>query len=205
VFGIAQVDETLQAFRGGIWPFVKSGLFRSKEPPYKTPFITTVPTLAEMTLAALNILDNDPDGFFLMVEGAGTDVSSEANHLGRMIEERNDFNEAIQAVIVWVETFSNWEETLVIVTSDHEAGYLWGPGSRRKTFNPIIDNGPGKMPGYKYYSWGHSNLLVPLFVKGIGSDRFQSYATNVDVKMGPYIDNTNIAHLIFGLYDELNE
>jgi alkaline phosphatase len=202
ILGIAQVDKGLQGFRGGRWTFVKSFVFNWTESPYSTPFIPTVPTLAEMTRAALNVLDDDPDGFFLMIEGAAIDDMSHRKHLGRTIEELNDFNGAVQAVVAWIEARSNWDETLVIVTSDHETGHLWGPGSGTKRFNPLGNRGRNNMPAFKYYSNDHSNTLVPLFAKGCGSDRFNTYATNVDDKMGPYIDNTAIAQLLFELYTE---
>ncbi|UCE19663.1 MAG: alkaline phosphatase [Gemmatimonadota bacterium] len=197
VLGTAQTRLTLQQARPG-------GPGRNDpQPPYTEAFISTVPTLEEMTRAALNVLDNDPDGFFLMIEGGAVDWANHANQLGRMIEEQVDFDNAFEVVIEWVEANSDWEETLVIVTGDHECGYLWGPNSGSPaTFNPIVDNGTGVMPGYRYYSGYHTNSLIPLFAQGFGSERFEAYAINDDIQRGPYIDNTNIAHVIFGLYDE---
>ena len=46
-----------------------------------------------------------------------------------MIEEAIEFERAVEAVLDWVQTNSNWGETLLIVTGDHETGYLTGPGS----------------------------------------------------------------------------
>ncbi len=82
-----------------------------------------------MTKAALNVLDDDPNGFFIMIEGGAVDWAAHANQSGRLIEEMNDFNKSIEAVIRWIDTNSNWNETLVIITADHETGHLTGPGS----------------------------------------------------------------------------
>jgi alkaline phosphatase len=76
VVGTAQVYQTLQQNRGG----------DVDADPYVVPLIDSVPTLEEMTKAALNILDDDPDGLFLMVEGGAVDWASHSNRSGRMIE-----------------------------------------------------------------------------------------------------------------------
>ena len=85
VIGIAQAQTTLQEQR---W---FSPAANSTEPPYKIPFNRNVPTLEMMAKAALNVLDNDPDGLFLMIEGGAVDWANEENVLGRMIEEMDDF------------------------------------------------------------------------------------------------------------------
>ena len=54
-----------------------------------------------------------------------------------MIEEMVDFNQAVAAVVAWLEAQGRLEETLIVVTADHECGYLVpdGPaaGSARET------------------------------------------------------------------------
>lgn len=92
-------------------------------------FNPDVPDLATMSVAALNILNQNSKGFFIMIEGGGVDWMGHANYMPRFIEEQMDFNAAVAAVIDWVETYSNWEDTLLIVTSDHETGGIWGEGT----------------------------------------------------------------------------
>jgi alkaline phosphatase len=46
-----------------------------------------VPTLEDMTRAALNVLDENPEGFLLMVEGGAVDWANHGNLLNRCIEE----------------------------------------------------------------------------------------------------------------------
>jgi alkaline phosphatase len=191
VIGVARVKETLQEKRSGA---------DKQDLPYTDPFIKRIPTLAEMTRGALNVLDNDPDGFFLMIEGGAVDWANHDNLLGRMIEEMDDFNHAFDTVIHWVETRSRWDETLVIVTGDHETGFLTGPGSEETgEFSPVTDNGPGKLPGFQYHSDNHTNSLIPLYAKGIGSDRFGMQVVDDDSVRGEYIDNTAVAHIVFEL------
>lgn len=186
VVGVAQVYETMQQGRGG----------NAMADAYAVPLITTVPTLTEMSLAAINVLDNDPDGFALMIEGGAIDWAAHANQPGRTIEEQVDFDQAVEAVVSWVENHSNWGETLLIVTGDHETGYLLGPGSN-PTWQPLVNNGAGVMPGMAFYSPNHTNSLIRLYAKGDDARWFKTMIAGVDPVRGNYVDNTSIGALIF--------
>jgi alkaline phosphatase len=153
-----------------------------------------------MTKAALNILDRNRDGFVLMVEGGAVDWASHANQSGRVIEEEIDFNRSVEAVVDWVQTHSNWSETLVVVTGDHECGYLCGPGSAASgSMQPIVNNGIGVQPGMEWNSGYHTNSLIPFYSKGICCKLFEVLAFNEDPIRGPYIDNRDVAIVIFQL------
>ena len=195
IVGVAQTESTLQQKRTSV---VNDP---AKDIPGQTPLVATSPTLAEMTSAALNVLDNNPNGLFLMVEGGAIDWASHGNQLGRMIEEGEDFIGAIEAVCAWVEANSNWKETLVVVTADHETGYLNGTGSD-PAWRPIKNNGKGKVPGAMWYSKGHTNNLVPLYIRGAGLDRFKKALTHADSKRGKYLDNTDIGKIVGVLLSE---
>ncbi|MCL4191889.1 MAG: alkaline phosphatase [Thermoguttaceae bacterium] len=184
VVGTAQVATTLQQARTK-----KEAL----HPDDDTPLNPNVPTLATMARGALNVLSRNPNGFFLMVEGGAVDWASHNNQAHRMIQEQIDFNLAVEEVVQWVEANSSWEETLVIITADHETGFVWGPNSDSEPFQPLVDNGPGKMPGLKYHSKKHTNSLVPVFARGAGSERLGELVVGTDPVYGPYIDNTGIA------------
>ncbi|OED44264.1 alkaline phosphatase [Endozoicomonas sp. (ex Bugula neritina AB1)] len=77
------------------------------------------PTLKEMTVKALDILSQDKDGFFLMVEGGQIDWAAHNNDAATMLHELLKFDEAVSAVYEWA---SDRKDTLVVVTSDHETG-----------------------------------------------------------------------------------
>lgn len=79
----------------------------------------TQPTLAEMTRKAIDLLSDDPDGFFLMVEGGQIDWAGHNNDAGTMLVELLQFDEAIGVALDWA---SQREDTLVLVTADHETG-----------------------------------------------------------------------------------
>ncbi len=78
------------------------------------------PTLAQMTEAALTVLAARPDQpFALFVEAGDVDFALHANNLDNAVGAVYSGEEAIRTVIRWVETHSNWDESLVIVSSDH--------------------------------------------------------------------------------------
>lgn len=79
----------------------------------------TQPSLKEMTDKALSILSKDKDGFFLMVEGGQIDWAGHSNDAGTMLHEMIKFDEAVQSVYEWAQ---GRDDTLIIVTADHETG-----------------------------------------------------------------------------------
>jgi alkaline phosphatase len=80
------------------------------------------PTLAQMTDKALESLSYDNDGFFLMVEGGRIDHACHANDAVTAIEDTLAFEDAVQVAIDFYN--KNPNDTLVIVTGDHETGGL---------------------------------------------------------------------------------
>ena len=82
-------------------------------------------TLAEITKAAVDFLYNENginNGFFLMVEGGKIDWSSHANDAATTFQEVIDFEKAVQVAFHFYLTHP--EETLIVVTADHETGGL---------------------------------------------------------------------------------
>lgn len=135
LFGLAPVAETLQFNRSSLEAAEprNNGKGRTEGQPFEGDAPkpgeakkNDVVSLEDMTKAALNVLSQDEDGFFTMIEGGAIDWAGHANATVGNIEEMDDFNKSVEAVTEWVEKNSSWEETLVIVTADHETGYLNG-------------------------------------------------------------------------------
>ena len=183
-----------------------------------------IASLEEMTTAALEVLSRDPNGFVLLIEGGAIDWASHANNMDQMIGEMIDFNNAVQVVTDWVdstENESNWSNTIVIITGDHETGYLTA-GSKIFPQNPLgivsddtlalekpIANTNGLRASWEdqnnnslieenetiYWAWNtdsHTNSLIPLFAKGSGAELFVNYIWGMDPLRGNYLDNTDI-------------
>ena len=113
----------------------------------------TQPSLRDMTMKALDILSKDEDGFFLMIEGGQIDWAGHVNDAGWMLHELIKFDEAVAAVYDWVK---DRNDTLVIITADHETGsfgfsysrnnlpasqHLTGNGMQGKEYKPNFNFG----------------------------------------------------------------
>jgi alkaline phosphatase len=89
---------------------------------------TTVPTLAEMTSKAIEVLSKSgsKNGFLLQVEGARVDHGGHSNDLAAMLFDQMAFEDAVK---VCIDFAMEDEETLVIITADHACGGLALNGS----------------------------------------------------------------------------
>jgi len=95
------------------------------------------PKLAEMTAAALAVLERDPDGFWLMIEAGDVDWASHDANLDAAVGAVLSGDEAVRVVTDWVDRRSNWSDSLLVVTSDH--GHylvLTGPSGLANADNP---------------------------------------------------------------------
>jgi alkaline phosphatase len=98
------------------------GLFADDHLPYRldhrsAPALTAaVPTLAEMTTAALERLNRRPAGFMLQVEGGRVDHAGHNNDAAALLLEQLDFDDAVAAVLLFQQANP---DTLVVITTDH--------------------------------------------------------------------------------------
>lgn len=86
-------------------------------------------TLADITRSAINFLSKDlSKGFFLMVEGGKIDWACHSNDAATAFHEVADMDEAVK---VAYEFYSQHpDETLIVVTADHETGgFVLGTGA----------------------------------------------------------------------------
>lgn len=190
LFGLARVAETFQ--------YNRSGLDNNDVEPFSDAFNSGVPSLETASLAALNVLDNE-EGFFLMIEGGAIDWAGHANQTTRLIEEQYDFNRSVEAAVDWVEANSSWDETLIMVSADHETGYLAGPGAGPETGWTELTGAQGELPDVSWHSGNHTNAIVPLYAHGAGSELFDARAVGWDNVRGAYLDNTDVGKVIFDL------
>lgn len=90
--------------------------------PYVTADLEENPTLADMTATALDVLGKK-DRFWLMVEAGDVDWASHANNIDTAIGAVKSGDDAFLAVVSWIEQNNAWDDSVVIVTSDH--GHLF--------------------------------------------------------------------------------
>ena len=86
---------------------------------YSAADVSENPTLAGMTSAALTVLEKRKIGFWLMVEAGDVDWAKHDNNIDTSIGAVVSGDMAVKVITDWVEQNSNWDESLLIVTSDH--------------------------------------------------------------------------------------
>ncbi len=117
---------------------------------------------------ALNKLNMDPEGFFLMVEGSQIDWGGHDNNLDYVISETLDFDKAIGKAFDFADQNPG---TLVIVTADHETGGLTLPNGDINKH--IVDS--------QFGTTGHTGVMVPIYAYGKGSEAFSHIMQNTDI------------------------
>ncbi|RLT02825.1 MAG: alkaline phosphatase [Planctomycetota bacterium] len=86
---------------------------------YSAADVAENPTLAEMTTAALTVLGRDQKPFWIMVESGDVDWANHDNNIDTSIGAVNTGDDAVKVITQWVESHSNWHESLLILTADH--------------------------------------------------------------------------------------
>lgn len=115
-FDFVQTRDELLAYEGEkLW-----GSFASADLKYdydrQADEDTVEPTLAEMTEKAIEVLDKDEDGFFLMVEGSKVDWAAHANNTVGIVSDILAFDDAVAEAVEFAKEDGN---TIVVVTTDH--------------------------------------------------------------------------------------
>jgi alkaline phosphatase len=111
------------------------GLFNESHMQYEADRgndIAGEPSLREMTSKAIDILDNNEQGFFLMVEAGRIDHGHHAGSAHGALTDTIAFADAVQAAV----DATNPKETLIIVTADHS--HVFTMAGYPKRGNPIL-------------------------------------------------------------------
>ncbi len=180
------------------------GLFAPSHLPYEIDREQEViPSLAEMTMKAIEILSQDPDGFFLMVEGGRIDHACHANDEINMALETIEFTHAVDMAISFSKEHN---DVLLLVTADHETGGLKILNSTLNNNIPLPNNTLEENKliriervnniSVDWSTTSHSNSNVPFF----GYNTEFSGFTNLSV-----IDNTDIFKLMNMYLDIKND
>lgn len=112
---------------------------------------------------ALEYLSKDEDGFFLMAEGSHIDHGGHNNDICYMLEELIAFDNMVAAVLEWAK---DRDDTVVLVTADHETGGL--SLDKDVTHEDMVEiyESNGRGSGYDWTTTGHSNADVNLYING---------------------------------------
>jgi alkaline phosphatase len=138
------------------------------------------PTLPEMTAAALDVVEENKKGFFMVLEGSQIDWAGHANDKVYQLGEMLAFDESVEVVLNWVKAEKKREkETLIVVVADHETGghAIDGPYGTLSKQGDIVVEG--------WTSGSHSAVDTVIWAQGPGSKAF-----------GQALDNTELYDLI---------
>jgi alkaline phosphatase len=151
------------------------GLFAGGHLP---PAALRAPSLPDMTRTALQVLNHDPDGFFLMVEASQPDWRGHSNQvIEDVVAEMLDFDAAIREALDFQ---ADNPGTLVMVVADHETGGM-AVTSQTDSLGVVT-------PTASYIGTDHTAQMTPMFVSGPGSERF-----------GGIIDNWRVGEILMEL------
>ena len=149
-----------------------AGLFGEGHMPYEYDYSVgqdlkydSLPHLSEMARVALQILGHNKQGFFLMIEGGRVDHAGHDNNIERNIFETVEFARTAQMVMEWA---AGRQDTLLVVTADHETGGL----------KVLSGNGKGAFPTVTWSTGDHTSVNVPAYAWGVGADRVAAVLDN---------------------------
>ena len=128
--------------------------------------------LKDAALHALDILDDNKNGFFAMIEGSHIDHAAHANNAEQLTFEMEEFDKLVNAAFDYADTHKG---TLVIVTADHETGgvaLLAGSKDFTKGDTGIE---------VKFATTGHTGSPVPIFAYGASAWKFGQVMENTDI------------------------
>ncbi len=124
--------------------------------------------LTEATLKAIEILNKNAKGFFMMSEGSQIDWGGHANDSKYIISEMQDFDYMVGKVLDFAEADG---QTLVIITADHETGGYGIVGG---------DLEAGEVET-KFLTDYHTGTMVPVFAFGPGAEEFGGIYHNTEI------------------------
>lgn len=124
--------------------------------------------LSLMTQKAVEVLDQNPKGFFLMVEASQVDWEAHDNDANGIIAETHDMNGAMQWLIDYQESHP---ELLLVWVADHETG----------GFSILGDLPTGDSLETAFTTNHHTAQMIPLFAIGPEAENFQGVYDNTDV------------------------
>ncbi|WP_217546337.1 MULTISPECIES: alkaline phosphatase [unclassified Pantoea] len=152
----------------------------------------SVPTLAQMTKKAIDLLSTNEKGFFLQVEGASIDKQDHAANPCGQIGETVDLDEAVQQALAFAREHG---DTLVVVTADHAHS------------SQIVENGT-KAPGLTQAVNTKDGAVMTISYGNSEEDSQEHTGTQVRIAAyGPHAANvvglTDQTDLFFTLKDAM--
>ncbi|MEA3445666.1 MAG: alkaline phosphatase [Bacteroidota bacterium] len=124
--------------------------------------------LEKSSMKAIEILNKNDKGFFLMIEGSQIDWAGHEKDSEYLVSEAVDFDIVIGKVLDFAEQDG---ETLVVITADHECGGYAIVGGNIESGEVVGD----------FCLGDHTATMVPVFAFGPGAEQFMGIINNTDL------------------------
>ena len=124
------------------------------------------PTTTQMADMALNKLEQNPNGFFVMIEESQVDWGGHANSAEYIQGEMASLNELINFTLDYQ---LSHPDVLVVLTADHECGGV------------AVHDGKDSDLDIRFTSDYHSANFVPIWATGPGSEVFDAFMDNTEI------------------------
>lgn len=119
-FGVGKGHLPFQTADGNYDPVASVGNPQAAAAEKYTPAdVEENVTLAEMTSAALDVLQSRSDRWWLLVEAGDVDWANHSNNIDNSIGAVLSGEAAFEQAIDWIESHGGWDDTLLILTADH--------------------------------------------------------------------------------------
>ncbi|PMG71842.1 alkaline phosphatase [Shewanella sp. 10N.286.51.B7] len=179
------------------------GLFNESHMQYEADRANDVagePSVAEMTAKAIDILDNNDEGFFLTVESGRIDHGHHAGSAYNALTDTLAFSDAIAKAV----EMTDMSDTLIIVTADH--GHVFTIAGYPKRGNPILGTVVGigseepstASDGMPYTTLGYTNGRG---FKNLGTETDADAGYGEDITAGRF-DLTDVDTASSGFHQE---
>ncbi len=124
------------------------------------------PTTTEMAKLAIEHLETNTNGFFVMIEESQVDWGGHANSAEYIRGEMASLNDLVNYILDYQ---LQHPQVLVVLTADHECGGV------------VIHDGPDSDLDVRFTSDYHSANFVPVFATGPGAEVFDGFFDNTEI------------------------
>lgn len=153
-------------------------------------------TLSQMLEMGMDFIGSDSP-FFFMCEGGKIDWTAHENKTMPMVMDMLEFNDAVKVAYDFY--LGHPDETLIVVTADHETGGLslgcgretinwekmeaeWIEGGRKNMLDEKKNMELNKECSIGWTTHSHTGSPVPVFAIGKGAEKFSGRMDNTDIK-----------------------
>lgn len=167
-------------------------------------------SLADMVQTAISRFSGDDEPFFIMAEGGTIDWAGHHNRTMALTEKVMELDAAVKAAYRFY--LAHPEETLIVVTADHETGGLalgcgngnnidwerlsdsWSEAGKKDILDDGTNSELNKASNVGWSGESHTAMPVPVFAVGKGAERFTGWYDNTEIPSKIILDGNLLTY-----------